>query len=132
MTVDRLAVAVMLSASSAALTAGCTSSGDPQHGLPPPPPVPEGVDYASDGQRFSGADSEAKALVASGAHDLSCPITAVTIQHMVDEHGKAKLVVDGCGRRAFYFWNTINAAPSTYEHHAVLENVVPLAPPAPT
>ncbi|HEY1959015.1 MAG TPA: hypothetical protein VGH28_25555 [Polyangiaceae bacterium] len=51
---------------------------------------------------------------------------------MVDEHGKAKLVVDGCGRRAFYFWNTIRTAPFTYEHHAVLENVVSLAPPAPT
>jgi hypothetical protein len=33
--------------------------------------------------------------------------------------------------RDFYFWNPINAAPSTYEYHAVLEGIVSLPPHGP-
>jgi hypothetical protein len=84
---------------------------------------------ATDGQVFSGRDSEDVALKTSAAHDLGCPIADVTIQKMLDQYGKRKWAVDGCGRRAFYFWNPINTAPSTYEYHAVLQGIVPLASP---
>jgi hypothetical protein len=113
-----------------ALALACTACGGP-YTLPLAPPPPQGVSVASDGQIFSGTDTESKALEASGAHDLGCPIGEVAVQNMIDQYGKPKLVVEGCGRRAVYFWNTINTAPSTYEHHAVLEGIVPLTPPAP-
>lgn len=80
---------------------------------------------------FSSKDSESQALKASGAHDLGCPVAELTLPAMSDQHGKRKLVVEGCGKRAVYFWDVQLPAPYTQEHHAVLEGLVPLSPTPP-
>jgi hypothetical protein len=49
---------------------------------------------------------------------------------MFDQMGKQRLVVDGCGKRALYFWDVRFPAPNTREYHAVLSGLVPLSAPA--
>jgi hypothetical protein len=108
---------------------GCKSEFVPYDGNPPP--TYHITQIATDGQVFSGAEAESSALRASGAHDLACPIGQVTIPQMVDEHGKQKFAVEGCGQRALYFWDVRTPAPYTQEHRVVLSGLVPLTPPVP-
>ena len=94
-----------------------------------PPPTQTFTFISTDGQVFPDSDDvERITLRTSGAHDLGCPVGQVTVQTFPDQRGKTQWVVDGCGRRAFYFWNVRTPAPNTQEHYAVLSSLVPLSP----
>jgi hypothetical protein len=54
------------------------------------------------GRDVTGENAFTEALRESGAHDLACPVDKVGSYRVPSSHYGSSLVVEGCGKRAFY------------------------------